>query len=257
MDWQDRGIVLSRRRHGESAAVVTLMTRDHGRHPGLVRGGAGKRLRGVFEPGNVVHASWRARLADHLGTYTCELSEGRAGGFLAHADRLAALTAACSLTEVALPEREPHPAVFEALLALMDALETDAWASAYVKWELGLLSELGFGLDLECCVATGETENLIFVSPKSGAAVSAAAGEPYKGKLLSLPGFLRRPGAYGDAQEVLDGLHLTGFFLDRHVLAGRRNGLPARDRLVTRLRPPRAPRGDGFSQQNGALTGPD
>ena len=147
MDWADEGIVLSARKHGESAAIVTLLTRAHGRHLGLAHGGAGRRGRGVYQPGNRVTARWRARLAEYLGTYVCELERSVAAAFLDDPARLAGLSAACAVAEVTLPERESHPAVFEAMLALLEAFETPGWDQAYVRWELGLLQELGFGLD--------------------------------------------------------------------------------------------------------------
>jgi DNA repair protein RecO (recombination protein O) len=237
MEWTDDAIVLSARPHGETSAIVTLLTLHQGRHAGLVRGGAGKRTRGILQPGNRVEARWRARLAEHLGTLTCELTRAFAAGFLDDASRLAALSAACAVTEAALPEREPQPAGFEALLVLLEALGGEHWPSVYVKWELGLLADLGYGLDLTCCAATGANDQLAYVSPKSGRAVSLSAGEPYKNMLLPLPSFLLVEGASGDAGEVVDGLGLVGYFLERHVFIQQRNPMPAaRRRLVERLR---------------------
>src|SRR5579875_3881261 len=226
MEWTDEGIVLSARRHGESAAIVQLLTRGHGRHPGLVHGGAGARLRGMLQPGNRVQATWRARLAEHLGTYSCELLHSGAAALLDDALRLAALAAACAVAEAALPEREPHTAVFTGLAALIAAWEsTDriaGWGRALVQWELGLLAELGFGLDLARCAATGRNDELAYVSPRTGRAVSLSAGEPYKDRLLPLP----------------------GHFLERHVFAGLHRSIPpARIHLLNRLR--RALRGAG------------
>ncbi|MFQ5765775.1 MAG: DNA repair protein RecO, partial [Rhodospirillales bacterium] len=168
MDWTDDGIVLSARKHGETSAIVTLLTRAHGRHLGLVRGGAGKRARGMLQPGNRVQARWRARLPEHLGTFTCELTEAFAAASLRDRLKLAGLSAACAMADAALPEREPHAAVFEGLLALLSVLQDEDWPSAYVKWEMGLLGELGFGLDLSACAATGTNDQLAYVSPKSG-----------------------------------------------------------------------------------------
>ncbi len=236
MEWTDDAIVLSTRPHGEAAAVARLLTREHGVHAGLVRGGAGKRLRGVLQPGNRVRATWRARLADHLGTYACEPTGAVAAALLGDPLRLAGLSAACAVAAVALPEREAHPAVFAGLAALLDALAGEQWPSAYVKWELGLLGELGFGLDLSRCAATGGNDQLAYVSPKTGRAVSLSAGEPYREKLLALPPFLLAEGATGDGAAVADGLRLTGHFLDRHVFVHRAGGVPAaRQRLVDRL----------------------
>jgi DNA repair protein RecO (recombination protein O) len=239
MDWRDQGIVLSARPHGEAASIVMLLTCGHGRHAGLVHGGQGRKARGVYQPGNLVAAAWRARLAEHLGTYGCELVTSYSAALLDEPDRLAALASAAAVSERALPEREPHPAAFEGLLALLEALEGDHWAEAYVRWELALLAELGFGLDLSRCAAGGANDQLVYVSPKSGRAVSAAAGEPYKERLLALPGFLAGRGGGGPA-EVGEGLALTGAFLGRHVFAPQDRPLPAaRRRLAERFPEPR------------------
>ncbi|MBL6931864.1 MAG: DNA repair protein RecO [Rhodospirillales bacterium] len=237
MEWSDQGIVLSARKHGETSAILTLMTRVQGVHAGLVRGGAGKRKRGDLQPGNRVEAHWRGRLAEHLGTYTCEVVQAHAATLLDSPDALACLSAALALTESALPEREPHPSIFEGLDILLGSLEGEDWPSIYVKWELGLLGELGFGLDFSCCASTGETENLIYVSPKSGRAVSAGAGESYKKVMLALPTFLLGHGIAGSPEEIVDGLNLTGFFLERHVFGHLRSEkLPAaRRRLLERM----------------------
>jgi DNA repair protein RecO (recombination protein O) len=246
IEWTDDAIVLSARRHGESAAIVSLLTRAHGRHAGLVPGGAGRRARGVYEPGNRVSASWRARLSEHLGHYACELAESRAAGLLDDALRLAGLSAATALVDAALPEREPHARLFDSLDGLIARLCVAplgaAWAAYYVRFELDLLAELGFGLDLGRCAATGRSDDLAFVSPKTGRAVSAAAAAPYRDRLLPLPVFLTH-GADAAAVPVeilLSGFRLTGFFLDRHVFAHQpvkdTERLPAaRDRLVRLL----------------------
>lgn len=235
MHWNDQGIVLSARPHGESSAVVHLLTREQGRHAGLVRGAWGKRARGVYLPGNLVAARWGGRLAEHLGTYTCELVESYAARVLDEPARLAALSSAAILSERALPEREPHAACFEGFLALLDALPGDHWAEAYVRWELALLAELGFGLDMTSCAGGGANDQLAYVSPKSGRAVSLAAGEPYRDRLLPLPGFLSGRGGGGQG-EVAQGLALTGFFLERHVFGPDHQPLPAaRRRLAERF----------------------
>ncbi len=237
MDWTDDGIVLSARKHGETSAIVTLLTRDHGRHLGLVRGGNGKRARGILQPGNLVEARWQARLDEHLGAYSCEMTEAFAARVLRDALKLSALSAACAVAEGALAEREPHRPVFDGLLALLGSFEHSDWPSAYVKWELGLLREVGFALDLSACADTGQNDQLAYVSPKSGRAVSLASGEPYKNKLLALPQFLLRPGEGGSADEVMEGLKLTGYFLAKNVFHHAGKGMPAsRDRLTERLR---------------------
>ncbi len=240
MQWSDDGIVLAARKHGESAAIVSLLTRAHGRHLGLVRGGAGRRQRGALQPGNEVRATWRARLAEHLGVFEIELSAARAAAVLDDPLRLAALSAACALADAALAEREPHPALLEAFRVLLGVLSgADAWPAVYVRWELGLLSELGFGLDLTACAATGATTDLTHVSPKSGRAVSAAAALPYADKLLVLPSFLAGPAGGPPANDartdVRHGLDLTGYFLERYVFRPDRGMPPARDRFVARF----------------------
>lgn len=237
MEWSDDGVVVSVREHGETSAVVSLLTMNHGRHAGLVRGATGKRMRGVLHPGNRVKATWRARLAEHLGGLTCELTDAVAAGVLGDRERLAGLAAACVVAETALPEREPHPRVFNALVALLLVLaESELWPSAYVKWELGLLAELGFGLDLSRCAVTGRSDHLTHVSPRTGRAVSQSAAEPYRERLLVLPQFLLEEGAAGTAADVAHGLVLTGYFLERHVYAPGNRGLPAaRVRLVERM----------------------
>lgn len=236
MEWRDQGIVLSARKHGESSAIVTLLTAEHGRHAGLVRGGAGRRARGLYQPGNRLAVVWRARLAEHLGGFSCEMIDASAAVLLDDPLRLAGLSAACAVADRSLPERQPHVPVYQGLNILIDSFDGDDWPSVYLKWEMGLLQEMGFGLDLSRCAATGVTENLTHVSPKTGRAVSAAAAAPYKEKLLALPRFLLQSGISGDADDVVAGLALTGYFLERHVF-GRENAMPdARHRLVERLR---------------------
>ena len=251
MEWSDDGIVLAARKHGETSAIVSLLTRGHGRHVGLVRGGAGRRARGIYQPGNRVHAAWRARLAEHLGAYRCELVRAYAADHLQSKLPLMGLSAATAMAEATLPEREPHAALFDRLVALLDALAAPGWAAAYVRWELALLSDLGFGLDLSECAATGTGDGLVYVSPRSGRAVSAAAGAPWRERLLPLPGFLL-PGADGtspdgmgadgmgpdvdeappDAGDIAGGLELTGYFFAHHVFTTGRGGLPAARRRL-------------------------
>lgn len=238
MDWTDEGYILSAKPHGENALIVSLLTREHGRHAGLVRGGSGSRSRGVYQPGNLVRAQWRARLAEHLGTYRCELAAAVAANHLHAPLPLLALSAATTLVDAALPEREPVPHLFATLQDLFGALDRPGWPATYVRWELDLLGELGFGLDLSSCAATGATDDLSFVSPKSGRAVSTAAAQPYRDRLLRLPAFLT--GGDGDAPssaDIADGFALTGYFLKRHVLGDGRNTLPAvRERLAEGFR---------------------
>ncbi|MDJ0683285.1 MAG: DNA repair protein RecO [Alphaproteobacteria bacterium] len=238
MDWRDDGIVLSLRKHGESGAIAALLTRDHGRHAGLVRGARSAKLRGVLQPGNLVRADWRARLAEHLGHFTIEALEARVAPLLTSPGRLAALTSACALLDIALPERAPVPEIYDLTDALTERLADDDWAEAYVKWEAALLAALGFGLDLNACAATGVTDDLIFVSPKSGRAVSREAGAPYKERLLRLPGFLlpRPQTAPPTPEDVVRGLRLTGYFLNEQVARPGGQTLPdARSRLASMM----------------------
>jgi DNA repair protein RecO (recombination protein O) len=241
MEWSDEGVVLSVRSHGETAAVVDLFTRAHGRHSGLVHGGRSRRLRPVLQIGNHVDATWKARLADNLGHYNIELRRGFAAPLMDDAAALAAVTSMTALARL-LPERDPHPSLFEITLFVLGYLEEAAvWPALVVRWELALLDELGFGLDLATCAATGTTADLVYVSPKSGRAVSAMGGEPYKDRLLALPGFLRAGGAAGPVakEDVAAGFALTGYFLEARVLAPHGLEMPeARGRLVSYLRLP-------------------
>src|SRR5215469_2544917 len=192
MEWTDEGIVLGVRRHGEASAIVELLTREHGRHLGLVRGGSGARMRPWLQPGNGVRAVWRARLDEHLGTYAIEGTALRAAALLTASHAVYGVTHLAALARL-LPERDPHEDIFEMLERTLDDFD-DAGAAAVhiVRFELAMLAELGFGLDLENCAATGETDELVYVSPKSGGAVSRAAGEAWRDRLLRLPPFLRQ-----------------------------------------------------------------
>ena len=235
IEWQADSIVLAARPHGESAVVAELLTRQHGRCAGLVQAGQSKRMRAVLQPGNQVSAVWRARLSEHLGRFTVELTASRAAGFFDSPGRLAALSSAAALCSAGLPEREPHPASYDGFLALLDALQGEHWAEVYVQWELLLLADLGFGLDLSSCAAGGENDQLAYVSPRSGRAVSLSAAEPYRDRLLTLPGFLAGRGTGGE-REVAEGLALTAHFLERHIFHPRDRGLPAeRLRLAQRF----------------------
>jgi DNA repair protein RecO (recombination protein O) len=236
MEWNDDAIVLSVRPHGETSAIVETLTREHGRHTGLVRGGASRRVKAVLQPGNTLHAQWRARLSDHLGNFSLELSLGRAGAMIESRDALLGLNAFTSVASAALPEREPHAPVYAAAEILLDAIMTsdfEHWAPLYVRWEAGLLNELGFGLDLSQCAATGDFDDLIYVSPKSGRAVSRAAGEAYREHLFPLPPFLLgSQNASPTAADIEAGLRLTEHFLLERVLRPHGRAMPAaRQRL--------------------------
>ncbi len=237
MEWRDTGFVLGARRHGESALIAELLTREHGRHLGLVRGGQSPKARAVLQPGNEVAAAWRGRLPEHLGTIGCELVRAHAGRLIDDPGRLAGLAAATAMLAATLPEREPHADVFAAFAALLEAFDSAAdWPACYVGWECSLLAALGFGLDLTRCAVTGVTADLAYVSPRSGRAVSREAGRPYHDKLLGLPDFLWRE-APADAVQIGQGLRLTEHFLLHHVLLPQGKTLPAaRARLAERMR---------------------
>jgi DNA repair protein RecO (recombination protein O) len=236
MEWQDEAIILSVRHHGETSLLVGLLSRDHGRHAGLARGAAGPRRRGEFQPGNQVAAKWRGRLAEHLGSFTCELTAARAARCMADPDALAALASACALCDAALPERLPMPGLYARLLTLLDKVSGQGpdWRRAYVAWEVALLAELGFGLDLSRCAVTGTAEDLAFVSPRTGRAVSRAGAGTYAERLLPLPAFLLAADSPADRAAIADGLRLAGHFLHGHVFAERKPP-DARTRLVARL----------------------
>ena len=215
MQWSDEGIVLGSKRHGEGNAILELMTRAHGRHLGLVRGGAGSRLRPVLQPGNRISSTWRARLDEHLGHYAVEGLDARAASFLSVPRALYGITHLAALCRL-LPERDPHPEIHAALDEVLDDLLDPRRAGAsVVRFELQLLAELGFGLDLATCAAGGGDDDLVYVSPKSGRAVSRQAGEPWKDKLLALPAFLCTTSSDDPSlRDIADGFALTGFFSD-------------------------------------------
>ncbi|PKP69187.1 MAG: DNA repair protein RecO [Alphaproteobacteria bacterium HGW-Alphaproteobacteria-4] len=237
MDWQDEGTILSLRPHGETSAIIEVFTVAHGRHAGVVRGGASRKLAATLQPGSRVALAWRARLEDHIGAFTVEPLQSRAGVL---GDRMAllGLNAVAALLCFALPEREPHLVLYRASEALFDALAAQApdWPLAYLRWELGLLEELGYGLDLSRCAVTGARDDLAFVSPRTGRAVSRAGAGEWQARLLPLPACLMGQGP-ARGTEVVQGLTTTGYFLEHRLardLGGR--ALPeARARLVAAL----------------------
>jgi DNA repair protein RecO (recombination protein O) len=239
MDWSDDGIVLGLRHFGESSAILEALTREHGRNLGLLRGATSKRLKGALEPGNVLKLHWRARIDQQLGSYTIELASARAAQFFHDGLKLAGLSAACAIVAATLPEREAHTRVFEAMdamLSLVAEKASPAWVEDYVRFEIVLLEDLGFGLDLSECAVTAERTGLAFVSPKTGRAVTAAAAGPYRQRLMPLPRFLTPEDGAAGVQDLVDGLALTGFFLERVALEQHGTAQPAaRDRLSQRL----------------------
>ncbi len=238
MQWDGSGYILSVRAHGETSAIVHILTEDQGRYGGLVRGGRSRRLRPVLQPGNQIAVSWRARLSEHLGTFTVEPMEPHATTIMNYREALAGLNAACALLMRSLPEREPHERLYTAFKILLENFDKqEVWPKIYVRFEIALLQALGYGLDLERCAATGITKNLTHVSPRSGRAVSLEAAEPYKDRLLRLPQFLG-----GDAPSDLDdlaaGLALSGYFLESRLFHAHNKPIPkARGHLVAQLLP--------------------
>lgn len=255
MEWRDEGLVLATRRHGERDAILEVMTEGHGRHLGIVKGGRSSRIAPMLQPGNRVTLTWRARLEEHLGAFTAETLVARAGLVLASPLALHAVNHLGVLLRC-LPEREPHPHVYSAADALCAlAGEPTLLAGMLVRFELMILTELGFGLALAQCAVTGSRSELVYVSPKSGRAVCRAIGEPYAPRLLPLPPFLGEGGSFTqaapDLSDILDGFRLSGYFLDRHVFEAR--GLPPSQprqailALLLRHRTPDDGRGDGFT----------
>jgi len=218
MEWIDEGIILSSRPHGENAAVVTLLTAGHGRHAGLVPGGQGRAARPVLQQGNRVQVKWRARVIDQLGTYTLDLSSAQAAIWLDVPEIISIISSVCAVTEASLPERQPMEGVYAGLATLLSLQDPELWAPVYVKWEIQLLQALGYGLDLSQCAVGGGVENLAYISPRTGRAVSREAGSPYHDKLFPLPSFLLGIGEW-QAADILQGLEMTGHFLSRHVFA--------------------------------------
>ncbi len=237
MDWRDHGILLTSRRHGETSAIVEVFTEAHGRHAGVVRGGTSRKIAPILQPGAQLDVLWRARLEEHIGTFQVEPLRSRAAAAFSGRLALSGLNAVVSLLSFCLPEREPHPTIYKQTQQLMDLLgQDDIWPLAYLRWELALLEELGFGLDLSACAVTGATEGLAFVSPKTGRAVSAEGAGDWADRLLPLPLCLRGEGDAPDV-EVATGLKTTGYFLENHVApALGHTPLPqARARFVDQL----------------------
>jgi DNA repair protein RecO (recombination protein O) len=234
IEWQDEGTVLAVRPHAESAAIVEAFTPAHGRHAGLVRGGAGRKLSATLQPGSQVALTWKARLDDHLGTFTVEPLRSRAAQTLSDRFALTGLNAVTALLTRTLPERDPHPRLYARTSALLDLLgDTDLWPLAYLQWELALLDDMGAGLDLATCAVTGTTEDLAYVSPKSGRAVSRAGAGDWAPKLLPLPAVLTGQGE-ATGHEIAAALATTGWFLEHRLIAPADDrGLPAaRARLL-------------------------
>ena len=241
-EWNDRGIILSVRPYAETAAIVNILTEEHGRHAGLVRGGQSSKMRGLLQPGNLVDIYWRARLEEHLGTMTFDLVKPYASNVLDDPFRLAGLASVCAIMEAALPEREPAGGVYEAtdlivqMITNLDVIEGgfgDHWLGGYIRWEIGMLGVAGYALDLNRCGVTGATDGLVYVSPRTGVAVTAAGAGVHAPRLLALPSFLGGESEKTLEEDLLDGMELTGHFLEKKVFGLQHQPLPpARQRLI-------------------------
>lgn len=233
--WRDHGYILSVRPHGEGGGIVSVLTEHHGRHAGFVHGAHSSSKRALLELGTLVDIEWRSKLADQMGTFTLEPQKGLPAGILDEPLKLSALLSACALCDAALPEREGHPGLFQGFQTMMNLMQEEIWAAAYIYWEIAFLKELGFGLELTRCAGGGDPATLAYVSPKSGRAVSEAAAMPYKERLLELPGFLKPGGGTFDDEEILKGLKMTGHFLEHWAFAHHTRGVPeARLRFESR-----------------------
>lgn len=237
MEWREEGALLAVRKHGESAAIIDVFTASHGRHSGVVRGGAGRRIAPLLQPGAQLDLTWRARLDAHLGHFTVEPMQARAAALLGDRTALAGLTAVTALLTFALPERAAYPVLYRQTQFLLDLVgQSPHWPLAYLRWELALLDQMGFGLDLSACAVTGADAGLTYVSPRTGRAVSRAGAGEWADRLLPLAPCLTGDAPESDG-EVMQGLEVTGFFLDNHLRPslGERPLPPARARLMQAL----------------------
>lgn len=232
LQWDDSGIIISVARYGEQSAIVRLLTAEHGLYPGMAKGVYSKKHRGTYQPGNVVHGHWQARLEEHLGMLRCELTASVTAQLMSNTLALRLINAACAMVLACVPERIEENEIYSNFRLLINEInlsdDVSRWLFAYVMLELTMLRALGFGMDLVSCAATGSTEReaLVYVSPKSARAVCAEAGEPYKHKLLPLPAFLRDAQSTGDVRQMLDGLALAGYFLEASVLSPEGRKIP-------------------------------
>ncbi len=237
-EWNDTGLILSVRPHAETAAIVNVLTADHGRHAGLVRGGQSSKMRGLLQPGNLVDVHWRARLEEHLGAMSFDIIKPYASTVLDDPFRLAGLASVCAIMEATLPEREPARGVYDAtdlvVQMITDLDAGDHWLGGYIRWEIGMLGVAGYALGLEKCGVTGATSDLRYVSPRTGVAVTAAGAGIHAPRLLPLPSFLGGVGEKTLEEDLLDGMELTGHFLEKKVFGLQHQPLPpARERLIS------------------------
>ena len=230
MRWSDSGYVISSKPYGESSAIINIFSKEHGRHAGLVKGGNGKRLKGIIQPGNKIFAQWASRTSEQLGFFNVELNHPVVALIMTDQKKLVALSSACSMLYLLTAEREKQENLYEAFSELIDSIvNNNDWPFEYIRWEKYLLKEIGYGLDLDKCAVTGTTEALYYVSPKTGRAVCFDAGKPYQTKLLKLPYFLVGSSCNfneKDLNSVVDGLRLTGYFLEKVIFNTKSIGLP-------------------------------
>ena len=238
MNWTSEGVIVSVRKYGENSAIIDVFTPTHGRHSGVVRGGASRKMAATLQPGSQVKLEWRARLEEHLGNFRVEQLESRSDMFDDRL-RLAALSSICSIISFSFPDRMPLISLYKSTLNLMNVLNLNGdWKPLYALWELQVLEEMGFGLDLKSCAVTDVTQDLIYVSPKTGRAVSRKAAGEWKERLLPLPSFLRNKFETADHEDILDSLKTTGHFLSTWLAdsQGDRQLPESRNRLITRLK---------------------
>ncbi len=218
IEWRDQGALLAVRTHGESSVIIEVFTPTHGRHAGVVRGGASRKQAPLLQPGAQLDLTWKARLDDHLGSFTAEPIRSRAAQVMDDRLALAGLNAVCAILHQTLPEREAHPPLYDRTIALLDLLgQTEIWPLAYLQWELALLTEMGFGLDLSACAVTGTNEDLCYISPKSGRAVSAQAAGDWAARMLPLPDVLKGQGE-ASGPEIATALTTTGYFVEHRLI---------------------------------------
>ncbi len=237
MQWSDIGVIVGVRSHGESSLILHIFTRGHGLSAGLVRRPRSQKQGSIYELGNVVTATWQARLPEHLGRFTCELEHHTTALFFNDYKRLSCISSVSALIKYGFPEGEPHAQSFENLLTLFENLAGEDWIQHYVRWEISFLTDLGFGFDFSKCAVSGVVNGLTHVSPKTGRAVSFEAAQPYIDKLLKLPEFLVSPEP-ANQNQLTEGLTLTGYFLERHLFLAHNRQVPgARRRFVESVSP--------------------
>lgn len=238
MQWTDKGIIISSRKFSEKSVIIGALTENNGLHFGVVKNAYTKTSKGIFQQGNIVELTWKARLSEHMGSFSCELLESSTWYLIDQPKKLAAALSICNVIEKCLAEREPHREIFQYFCSFLESLKQDfLWEQAYIFLEIEMLSRLGFGLDFDSCAVTGQTDNLAYISPKTGRAVTEEGAGLYKDKLLKLPKFIATYGnsSYSE-QEIIDGMKLTGYFLSKNILIHKNiKSLPNRDRFFDML----------------------